>query len=424
MTIVVCEPQCWDFEHANFNAALLQVVLLAFPEARVVFLGERSHVGWVESALARSGAAVPSRLTFETLPIPRPELVHWGRFTLSAYRQDRAWTRELRGALRRQGADLLVLASVTGTGLFAWKASQWFRPGVPTVAIPHAILGTIARAPRLKLPALAQRPRWWRDLRHLAVRLRLGPASSLLLARAATLRRIVRLPPAKSIRYVALGPSIERALQELDPPLAARFDVMDLPAFPREDGGPDAMAIPGVVRFGFFGVGYKGFASFARLASAVRPRHGNARFDLVGFLNTPEEPSSYEGAVEGVSTTALSPEEFERRAAAVTYAVWTADPARYRYAASATFVDALCFGKPGIYLRNPFVEHYFERLGDVGYLCDSLDHAREVVESILARFPLERYRAQRRAIVAGRRMFAPAAQAAKMREIARRAATC
>ena len=71
------------------------------------------------------------------------------------------------------------------------------------------------------------------------------------------------------------------------------------------------------------------------------------------------------------------------------------------------FVDALSFGKPGIYLRNPFVEHYFERMGDIGYLCDSLDQVQETVESILLRFPLERYRAQRRAVGKGRRLFAP-----------------
>lgn len=423
MSIVVCEPQCWDFEHALFNAALLKTVLLAFPEARVVFLGEPKHVTWVASALTENMGQLPARLSFQPFEIPRPDLVYWGWFTLAAYGQDRSWSRRLRALLAREHADVLVLASVSGTGLFAWKASGWFLPGAPTVAIPHAILVTLDRPPRLVLPALAQRPRWWRDLRHLAGRLRLGPALSLLLTRTANLRRIFLLPPGKSMRYVALGASIQRALEELDPALAARFDVLDVPSFLRGDTSANGAAAPDMVRFGFFGVGYKGFASFAWLASAVRPRYANARFDMVGFLNTPAEPSSYEGFVEGVSTTALPREEFERRAGAVTYAVWTADPTRYRFTASASFVDALAFGKPGIYLRNPFVEHYFDRMGDIGYLCDSLEQMQELIESILTHFPLERYHAQRRAILEGRGLFSPETLAARLREVAAAART-
>ena len=421
MTIVVCEPQCWDFEHALFNAALLQTVLLAFPEARVVFLAEPAHLALVSSALADAAGGLPGRVSFEAFDIPRPRLASWGWFTRAAYREDRRLARRLRAALARADAALLIFASVTGTGLLAWKASGRFRPGTPTVAIPHAILMTLDQGEGLRLPALAQRPRWWRDLRHLAVRLRLGPSLSLLLTRALSLRRILLLPPERSVRYVALGESIRRALAGFDPALAARFDVMDLPALYRDEPEGVTEDAPEVVRFGYFGVGLKGFASFARIASAVRPRYGNAGFDLVGFLNAEVEPGSYEGYVDGVSAAPLAREEFERRARAVTYAVWTADPARYRFTASASLVDALTFGKPCICLRSAFAEDYFGRLGDVGYLCDSLEEVQEVVESLLRRFPIERYRAQRRAALLGRRIFAPQTLAPRLREIADRA---
>ena len=61
--------------------------------------------------------------------------------------------------------------------------------------------------------------------------------------------------------------------------------------------------------------------------------------------------------------------------------------ARCRLVASATFLDALSYVKPGIYLRNPYVEYYFEQMGDIGYLCDSYEEMREVVLAILS-FPL------------------------------------
>lgn len=38
--IILCEPQCWGFEHSPFNASLLCTVLIAYPRSRVIFLAE------------------------------------------------------------------------------------------------------------------------------------------------------------------------------------------------------------------------------------------------------------------------------------------------------------------------------------------------------------------------------------------------
>jgi hypothetical protein len=73
--------------------------------------------------------------------------------------------------------------------------------------------------------------------------------------------------------------------------------------------------------------------------------------------------------------------------------------------------------KPGIYLRTPYVEHYFNRLGDIGYLCDSYEEMRDLVLSLAHEFPAERYQQQCANILAGRRLFEPATLAPKLRNI-------
>jgi hypothetical protein len=50
-------------------------------------------------------------------------------------------------------------------------------------------------------------------------------------------------------------------------------------------------------------------------------------------------------------------------------------------------------------------------MGDIGYLCDSVEEIGEVIESLLRENPTERYRQQVRNILAGRAIFDPETQA-------------
>jgi hypothetical protein len=101
----------------------------------------------------------------------------------------------------------------------------------------------------------------------------------------------------------------------------------------------------------------------------------------------------------------------------MTYAVWTGNPAHYELTASATFLDTLSYIAPGIFYRNDYVESYFERMGDIGYLCDSYEEMFAVVRGIMEKFPAERYAAQCKNILAGRNIFDPATQAPTLQQV-------
>ena len=131
----------------------------------------------------------------------------------------------------------------------------------------------------------------------------------------------------------------------------------------------------------------------------------------------PHRLQAWQACVSGVSATPLEPGVFATRARTLNYAVGTASPEAYRLRACASFLDALSFVKPGIYLRNPWLTEMFETLGDVGYLCDTPEAMRGVMASVAERFPADRYAAQCRRIVEGRRRFEPAAAGRRLREI-------
>ncbi|HEV2176513.1 MAG TPA: hypothetical protein VGW33_04825 [Terriglobia bacterium] len=387
-SIVLCEPQCWAFEHASFNAALLQTVALAEPQSRLVFMGEGGHLAGVREELARYGCD-PERVEWREIRIPPRTLGGWRRLN-----SERDWCGcTLRAAA---GAKALILCSATATGLMVLKGMLGVRRGrAPVLATLHGVLASIDQPQPRK-------PWHW----------------------ATSLRQVLQLPHPKQLTYLVLGASIRASLVEAMPAAAVHFEAVDLPyLMPADDRGitpPD-----GLIRFGFFGAGRadeKGLDKFFRLAREVNHHELGARgeFVMVGFL-ADVDIATPEGSPVEASRHPLSSEEYSNRARHLTYALGIADPLHYRLVASASFFDGLRYGKPGIYLRNPYLEYYFGRLGDVGYLCDSYEEVRDVVLSTLREFPEMRYRQQCENIWRGRELFQPRSVADALGSIIERA---
>jgi hypothetical protein len=385
--VLVCEPQCHGFEHALVNSGLLCTLLLAFPEAKITFLGEASHSAQVRSGLDSAvGHAMSQRITWKLIFIPPRNALNGQRLV-----DELAWSRKLFGLESRLKPGLIVVSSVTNTGLLALKAALASgRVQTPVIAVPHAVLASLIAPP-------PRRP--WNRLLALKVGL--------------------WLPKQPNLKYIALGAAIHGELARTFPNLAPQFGILDLAYFwacdrasaPPSDGQP--------VRFGFLGSASKGFDAFAGIARAVRETAGmgRAEFTLVGFVAEPAMRRASTKWVAGVSADPLSRDEFARRASQLTYPVALGNPRHYRLTASATFLDALSYVKPGIYLRNPFVEHYFRQMGDIGYLCETVEEVKQTIESIVREFPAERYRRQCGNILGGRKIFEPASLAPQLRRI-------
>jgi hypothetical protein len=378
---VVIEPQCWGFEHAVFNAALLCTVQEAFPGARVHFMGESKHLSAVQEVLERSGGT--TSLVCKPVIIPARSLTRQARL-----RADLACMHAMLQRIKALRADVLVASSLATTGVLALKMLlPILLPRTPTLAVVHSCLQEVL---------LKARPR---------------PSWGYLL----NLKTILSLPTPRSLRLVALGAGMLEALLAEAPNQRGKWIAIDLPyLWPKEvelrsplEGGP--------IRFGHFGRGGRNFDMFQRLAEEVGAQYPKAEFWQIGF-NSAGVPASSGQRVLGISKYPLSTGEYSRRAMEATYAVLTRDPEDYRLSASATFHDSLAYLKPIIGLKNPYVEYYARRIGDIGYFCDGYDEIRNAVMSIMHSFPHCRYRRQIENMKAGRRIFDPEIVASNLRE--------
>lgn len=55
----------------------------------------------------------------------------------------------------------------------------------------------------------------------------------------------------------------------------------------------------------------------------------------------------------------------------------------YELCPSGTFFDAIKYLKPIIAIKNSYLEYYFDKLGNIGYLCESIDDMAELIRSII-----------------------------------------
>ena len=365
------------------NAAILHTALLAFPEASLTFAAEEEHRNRVRANLSVIDAAQAARVRWETISIaPR----------LSSNRQRLPFEfrtlRQIFDIGRQQHADLLFFSSATELGLFALKMLLMRgRPSFKILAMLHNVLTsfeTVRKKPFSRFRGL--------------------PA-------------VFALPQPAGLRYIALGESIFNHLHAIHPKAARYFEVLDLP-HEWAASAPASVSPGDSIVFGFLGVSQgKGFQTFANVVESVRAVEPSARFSLVGHLNSPGDCAQFSRITEDAECTPLSDDEYRRRGLALTYTVWTADPRHYGLVASATFLDTLSLLKPTIYLRNPYIDSYASRMGDIGYGCSSVQEMQDQIISLIRAFPAERYRGQCATIVRTRDIFSPGVLGERLRAI-------
>jgi hypothetical protein len=402
-SIIVVEPQCWGFEHSSYNAALLHTVCRAYPAHVVAFCGETTHLNYVKEEIDRGG--ISDRIDLRSVNIPRRETANWGRLAPEFALCGRVF-REA----DRQGVAAVVFSSTTNTGLLAIKTMMRIkRFRAPTVAVVHGCLSTI-------LDPMPRRPWNW----------------------IVALKHVLALPHPENLRLIALGDSVLANIRKVQSKRQHQWSCLDLACLWPSDGNASeghvgsrvdengntpfragtGQPVARPLRFGFLGAGMKGFQTFCRVADDVAPSPEEAEFVMVGFYHpdaSGNQPKSL--YVPVVPERPLTRAAFESAVRQLAYVVWTTHPDRLRLAPSATFVDALAFLKPGIYLRNDYLEHHFRRMGDIGYLCDSREEIVETIRAIISDFPTARYRHQVDNIRRGRAIFEPQSLAPRLRAI-------
>lgn len=349
-SLLIAEPKFRGPLHATFNAGLVAAGAAAVAES-VRFAAEPTHLAEVEAAFVASErpedcAPVEWRV-LDTGPPGGPG--RWRNLSVA---------RRVTAMAERERFSAVLLASTSGyQQLLSLSAMHRLARRAPATAV-----------------VLHDN---WSDL--------VDPSRGSLATRAkhrlvkSALRRL--LPP--TLRLVVLQEGLGEAAIAASRNAPPRLEVLPAPLLrPR---GSVAFAPrreprePGARRFALAGVAAKGPSEWF---VAAAQRVDGARFGLAGSARAGDPLLSTPGIERLGGGERLEVSAYRAALAAADFGVVLLDPEIYRWRISASALDLLAVGLPGIFNRCAFVERLFAEHGPLGWICDDRDAFLALVDRL------------------------------------------
>ncbi|MDP3034269.1 MAG: hypothetical protein Q8M97_04060 [Methanobacteriaceae archaeon] len=357
--IIICEPQFKGHEHSQFNAALITVVKNAFPNKEILFLAEKEHIFHVQEILKKNSVNIKFKYkTIKVIPQNRVDPVRFP-FEFILFNKIFKLGKQL-------NSERIIISNIRRPSIVSLKILMKKYNDLKIIVVLHGILESIYNSPF----KITEFPFWFRFW--------------------------ILFGNNNQLRYMVLGSSIEKELVKELPTLKKYIISIDHPYFFSEKKHIQYSKENNIIKFGFFGFGSirKGIDIFFKLAEDIsneKTRY-NPEFILIGNLqNQKFGPVTYK-KIDKIKNSAvfipsnkksLSLDEFESYANILDYSIILHKPQENRLTAMASLFDAISYLKPIIAINSPFVSYYFNKMGNIGYLCEDYNELKELILKIL-----------------------------------------
>ena len=356
--ILVFEMIWMGTVHAVTNSATIQVIAQAFPDQAVRVFAHHSHLQELQSdpVLVKQANVSFHRIRLSTNYQYRPQIVSFRRGMREL------WT--ILSALRDVPSNepcLVMLISTTPTAILA--GSMLARLLRRQIGVQVGFHGNLNDAFN------------WR--------------SRNPLTRAVDLYAALSKRYKGRVRFLVLENAIREALVNQVPTAAETTDVLPLPINEAEAAAAQPNMANPPIRIGLVGQATesKGVTAFLALAGNFKQTlPQRVTFHLVGYPAAGADLTAFVVLHDPLPTAWPTRMEFVEKLTALHYVCLPLQPAYYGLSASGALIDAITWLKPIIATRVPIIVDMFARFGDIGFLCDSLDHMRSTIEA-LARQP-------------------------------------
>lgn len=383
--IAIFEPVCVEGEHAPFNAAIISAAISLSKDRQVIFFGHPSHIENISSCLSPEIKA-----NVNWFPVQVPDR-HLRNFKTRFFR-DFALLRLVLKAAKRANVDMILLTGITEPGVLAAKIYlNMFPSDRPLFIIFHSIL-----------------PQFLYSAKRRFLLGRFNP---------------------KNFSFLVLGDYILKEVIKVVPALKGNINSINHP-YIFEMSGVEVQLPRGQLKFGFIGLGNvpKGFPVFLRLIEeygSVDDFESYPSFGLIGrvsndcqMLFSEFKKSHHAKRLSYVDNEVRLPlDEYRKRIQDLDYLIMPYDESHYKYVCSGAALDAILLLKPIIALKTAHFAELFDKLGDIGYLCDDFDELRKTVHYLANNLQPERYALQCENLAKGRIVYGPNAVSFQMRRI-------
>ncbi|HUX95583.1 MAG TPA: hypothetical protein VMV47_07605 [Bacteroidales bacterium] len=377
--IYVVEPICRGNEHAIVNAGLLASLNYAFPSSSISFSGEETHLDIVKDVLKNECVI---NATYHSITLPSHSDVLANKIFIE-YR----FLKKMLVSAINEGARFAIFSACTSTQLLCLKILLRFSSfeTLTVITVIHSELqGILMRPPR-------------------------KPWCHLI-----WLRNVLRFHNLERLKILVPGEALLPVVFNEIPALKGYAYALNLAYFFSHDSVDKVYQNSDILKFGFIGVGTKrkGIDTFFRLAEKIKMPDLSgcmvAEFEVIGNISYKNFPEFMNSGVSYISSDKmLLRSEMNMLIRNIDYMILPYDKEEYKLVASATLLDAFEFVKPVIAFRNPTVEYCFDKMGNIGFLCDTEEEMEQVILRIIKDYPESEYKEQCENILNGRKIFDP-----------------
>ena len=198
----------------------------------------------------------------------------------------------------------------------------------------------------------------------------------------------------KKIKYLILGESIVYNLKEIKKKKFPEnnFIAIDQPYFYTEgdnqcnNSGKEKKLSVGIVGHAAVAKGSHQIFELAKLM-ASEINENKISFRVIGNISDCMMQYKNDLVFINAQNNFMPRNIYEQEIRSLEYILFFYPDSMYKYISSGIFYDAISFEKPMLAINNNFLEYYFDRYGDIGYLCNNLNE----MCFILKNFDYERY---------------------------------
>lgn len=182
----------------------------------------------------------------------------------------------------------------------------------------------------------------------------------------------------KSIINIVLGDCIKENLLKEIPTLKDSVFAVDL-VYPDSNNEPKTMN----ERIEFAGVGFGKKDKGSEIIFELDEKFSElANFSHIGMMDKELIPNSTKVNVLGKNKP-LDSESFDAALKKCDYGLLFYDSSKYRFTASGAIFDIITQHKPVICLSNTYFKYVFDKMGDIGFLCENKDELFNIISDII-----------------------------------------
>lgn len=129
----------------------------------------------------------------------------------------------------------------------------------------------------------------------------------------------------------------------------------------------------------------KGTEKIFNIAKKIKKDNNSKEinFSIIGKMTDSMEKYKNEFVIYSNDNKMKSRDEFEAEIEKIDYVLYFYPNDAYKLIASGAFFDAISFEKPIIAIENDFFKYYFDRFGEIGYLCKGEEEVENIIKMVI-----------------------------------------